>query len=577
MTATIDVFMMPQVVTLTLGGNTGASLMNYPVNRTDFNLTKGVTNEILFFVKDVDRHPVTADNLANLGITDIRIIITGPDEDKDGFDNLYLGSTTPPTVVTYTTTTATSTITYSNGTIFTTNTTTVTHTSNGSGSNAIVSNATVLKVSPGAGTYTAPNWINAVVVETWGPGGIGLNGPDRGAGSGAYARKTFAIAPGDTFDYYIGNSTAPEEATFWGNSVDANSAIFGAFGGGWVDNNVTNIYPELSAPFGDYDVGYYGELANTAQTNGQASAWSGGNASTNPAGIDQSTFNGGGRSSPGHDGTSPGGGAPAGAGNKPGGRGQIRITEYYDVANAIGNSTTSNSNVTTNSVTITNSVTNSVIYTNTTIMSGGSSVLIPAPGVNPAKGVWLLRLKATEIVDWPLGYLRYSVIADRVGGDQVMLYTDRGYGPYSNLMVLQGPFPAPREAETIYPENMIWLDTSSVMGPFFLQSGAYKGAANVGNLSGLQSAVLQLDGFKGYVTIQGSLEDTPTQDDSSWFDANITHTMNGTVANGTVTFATPTDGPVHIAFQGNYLWVRFKVANTIDAPDTFNSLDYRAD
>jgi hypothetical protein len=575
MTATIDVFMMPQVVTLTLGGDTGASLMNYPVNRTDFNLTKGVTNEILFFVKDVDRHPVTADNLANLGITDIRIIITGPDEEcQQGFDHLYLGSHTPPVVQTYTTTVGTTTVTYSNSMVSTTNTVTVTTTSNSSGSNAVVTNATVLMVLPGAGTYTGPELINSIVVETWGPGGVGLNGPNRGAGSGAYAKKTFSISPGDQFDYYIGNSTAPEEATFWGNSVDANSAIFGAYGGGWVDNNVTNLYPQLSSPFGDYDVGYYGDLANTANTFGRASAWSGGNASTNPTGLNLSNVEGGGPSSA-IKGMTPGGGAPAGSGQiVPGGYGQIRITEYYDVSNG---TVTSNSNVTTNAVTIINSVTNSVTYTNTTVTSGGPSVLVPAPGINPAKGVWMLKLKATDIYDWPLGYMRYTIICDRVGGDQVVLYTDRGYGPYGLLRVLPGPFPAPREAVTITPADMIYIDNTTVMGPQYLQSGAYMGAAQVGNLTGLQGIVVHMEGFKGYISVEATLENQPSQTDSDWFAANITNTMAGTIANGTVTFDTPTNGPVYMSIEGNYTWVRFKVSNTIDTPNTFTSIDYRAD
>lgn len=124
---------------------------------------------------------------------------------------------------------------------------------------------------------------------------------------------------------------------------------------------------------------------------------------------------------------------------------------------------------------------------------------------------------------------------------------------------------------------MIYIDNSSVMGPQYLQSGAYVGAANVGNLSGLQGIVAHMTGFKGYISVQGSLENQPSQNDSDWFEANITNTMAGTISNGTVTFATPTDGPVYMSVEGNYMWVRFKVANTIDSANTITSIDYRAD
>lgn len=52
----IPIFRIPQVVELTTG--TGASLMNYPVNRTDFNLARYVDNEIEFWIKNIDRKAV---------------------------------------------------------------------------------------------------------------------------------------------------------------------------------------------------------------------------------------------------------------------------------------------------------------------------------------------------------------------------------------------------------------------------------------------------------------------------------------------------------------------------------------
>jgi hypothetical protein len=52
----IHLFRIPQVVELTTA--TGAALMNYPVNRTDFVLARYVDNEIEFWVKNIDRKAV---------------------------------------------------------------------------------------------------------------------------------------------------------------------------------------------------------------------------------------------------------------------------------------------------------------------------------------------------------------------------------------------------------------------------------------------------------------------------------------------------------------------------------------
>jgi hypothetical protein len=53
----VSIFSVPQVVNLVVPESTGPSeaRMNYPINRTDFRLIAGVTNEIEFFIRDIDR------------------------------------------------------------------------------------------------------------------------------------------------------------------------------------------------------------------------------------------------------------------------------------------------------------------------------------------------------------------------------------------------------------------------------------------------------------------------------------------------------------------------------------------
>ena len=176
------------------------------------------------------------------------------------------------------------------------------------------------------------------------------------------------------------------------------------------------------------------------------------------------------------------------------------------------------------------------------------------------RGLWQMRVLKTDVQDWELGFYRYSVVVNRDQGDQVMLYTDRAYGPYSNLRLLDGPYPDPIEATTVPREEFTYKADSK------LYSGAFPGAAKVRNLSGLHSAVFNYNPeFMGTITVQASLEDQPSQDAVDWFDVQ------------SMTFETPnSDSPYLMQFTGNFLWVRF-VVTELDPHSTgkFQSVVYR--
>lgn len=57
----VFIFSIPQVVNLVypVMNYQGIPMLNYSVIRTDFRLLRGVKNEIVFFVRDIDRKPVT--------------------------------------------------------------------------------------------------------------------------------------------------------------------------------------------------------------------------------------------------------------------------------------------------------------------------------------------------------------------------------------------------------------------------------------------------------------------------------------------------------------------------------------
>lgn len=73
----LSIFAIPQVVNLVVPETTGPGpriRMNYPVNRTDFRLVRGVTNRVEVFVRDIDRQPFPLPSGARLdmAITDLR-------------------------------------------------------------------------------------------------------------------------------------------------------------------------------------------------------------------------------------------------------------------------------------------------------------------------------------------------------------------------------------------------------------------------------------------------------------------------------------------------------------------------
>lgn len=55
----VTTYKLPQVLNFSLtASDNGAALMNYPVNRSDFRVSKGVRTDVDIFIRDVDRKPV---------------------------------------------------------------------------------------------------------------------------------------------------------------------------------------------------------------------------------------------------------------------------------------------------------------------------------------------------------------------------------------------------------------------------------------------------------------------------------------------------------------------------------------
>lgn len=168
--------------------------------------------------------------------------------------------------------------------------------------------------------------------------------------------------------------------------------------------------------------------------------------------------------------------------------------------------------------------------------------------VDEAKGHLRLFLTGNEASALPAKTLKYTVVMTRPDNVQVMLYTDRNRKASGAATVVDGPLPDP-----IDPIELTMEDFILRQGVYY--SGAYAGAKMVANESGLHSVALRLVGFTGNVTVQGSIESAPTQDDGSWFPVSDLDYDDHT-------------GMAHIPFEGQLMWVRFLITKTSGEVET---------
>ncbi|MFD2550990.1 LamG-like jellyroll fold domain-containing protein [Bizionia sediminis] len=206
-----------------------------------------------------------------------------------------------------------------------------------------VGQAQNVNTSTGSGTSTAPEFAIRATVEVWGAGGGGggstfYTRPGSGGGGGGYAQRIFNVAPGNTFNYSVGNGGSGNRGnggnggastvTFIPSAVTvrANGGAGGAGdnengggAGGSGFNGTTNINGQDGRGAERSGLGYIGGR--------------GGN-----AGNINNTGGSGGENSDGSNGTTPGGGGGGGdaglfllfitvpADGGDGANGQVRIT-----------------------------------------------------------------------------------------------------------------------------------------------------------------------------------------------------------------------------------------------------------
>jgi hypothetical protein len=170
-----------------------------------------------------------------------------------------------------------------------------------------------------SGSWVCPPHVYSVLVELWGPGGLGgvSIGGEGGAGGGAYAASTISVQPGNSYAY-----SAPTSAS--GNDTTWQSSVVVAKRGGNASGATGGTGGQASASTGTtkYNGGNGGNGASNRGGGGGGSATStaaGGNGANGTAGGggaggtgEGAGGNGGNSLAAGQNGVAPGGGAGGG-------------------------------------------------------------------------------------------------------------------------------------------------------------------------------------------------------------------------------------------------------------------------
>lgn len=171
--------------------------------------------------------------------------------------------------------------------------------------------------------------------------------------------------------------------------------------------------------------------------------------------------------------------------------------------------------------------------------------------VDPTKGLARFSVNATVTAALAPGSMRYTMMLTR-GGTQTLLYTDRERKAVGVIYVAEGPLPDAVEATEVDMSALVHRNSKRY-------TPALPGAASVLNYTGEHSTAILLDDFSGIVTVQGTLDSSPSTLDVGWFDVKeITYNH--------------TTGLQHINFEGNLMWTRF-VIQTVEGDVT--SIQYR--
>lgn len=184
------------------------------------------------------------------------------------------------------------------------------------------------------------------------------------------------------------------------------------------------------------------------------------------------------------------------------------------------------------------------------IMDGRQQRLVMARELiihSASTGHLKLFMTGAEAAALPQRDLRYTVMMTRADGAQVMLFTDKNRTAAGVIHVEDGPLPAVIEPVRLTVRDFI----RRRLGVNFtntLFAGAFAGAKMVQNETGIHSLTIDLQNdFSGKVSVEGSKNPSPSQDDSDWSTV-VENSYLLTTGNQYIEFTDP-----------DLMWVRFRI------------------
>lgn len=158
--------------------------------------------------------------------------------------------------------------------------------------------------------------------------------------------------------------------------------------------------------------------------------------------------------------------------------------------------------------------------------------------VDATDGHFKIEFTAAQVNAMPLGTHLYAFTAV-TETTETLLYADRSYAASATFEVALGPIVTPPVAIEMLTEDFI-----TDLGISY--SSALTGALTLGNITGVQTAMIYTTAFNGYVTMQGAVGIGIPSLSEEWFDIE---TINIVSSSATVTSLTGI---------ANVNWIRFK-------------------
>tara|TARA_B100001057_G_C22826070_1_gene941482 strand:- start:486 stop:1214 length:729 start_codon:yes stop_codon:yes gene_type:complete len=149
------------------------------------------------------------------------------------------------------------------------------------------------------------------------------------------------------------------------------------------------------------------------------------------------------------------------------------------------------------------------------------------------KGQFTINIADGDTLNIDGQYLSYTVYLTKTSDNtNTLTYADSQFGAKGTIELLNEAFPGPIASKSV----STFIDSIS---------SVVNGEPGINSNTALHTAAIYSTGFAGTVTIEGSLEDSTT---NNWFTIN------------TVSMSSPT-APTYQNFNGVFSNIRFKVAN----------------